>query len=165
MQRILDVRIVRWYWKLLYVAGAWLVGYAVNALLDALHAPGLVSALVNACVTLASIILGARLFRGRGEPVDPPRAWWRMTARPLLSRVLGVTAAIVSASLVFLFISAALGVERSVRSLERLTLAEAAIGAVLGAVIAFLYLNSAIRQGKLPASDREPKLKRLAKLN
>lgn len=23
------------------------------------------------------------MFRGHGEPIDAPRAWWRMTARPL----------------------------------------------------------------------------------
>lgn len=163
MQRILGVRIVRWYWKLLYIVAAWLVGYAMDALLEALHAPGWVSALVSACLTLASIILGARLFRGRGEPVEPPRAWWRMTARPLLSRVLGITAAIVFASIVLVLISAALG-ERSVESLGRLTNAEVAVDAVLCAITAFLYLNSAMRQGKLPVSAREPKLKRAAKL-
>jgi hypothetical protein len=163
MQRILGVRIVRWYSKFLYVVGALLVGHAVDALLDALHTPGLVSGLLNAAVTLASVILGARLFRGRDEPVEPPRAWWRMTARPRLSRVLGIIAAIDSASIVLISISAALGGERSVQLLDRLTYEEAAINAVLGAIIAFLYLNSAVRQGKLPVSAREPKLVRAAK--
>lgn len=38
---------------------------------------------------LAFVIVGVRSFRGKGEPVRPPRAWWRMTARPPAGFVLG----------------------------------------------------------------------------
>ncbi len=31
----------------------------------------------------AMVLVGVRLFRGDAEPVGAPRAWWRMTARPL----------------------------------------------------------------------------------
>ena len=36
---------------------------------------------------LAGWYLASRVFRGEGEPVRPVRAWWRMTARPLLSGI------------------------------------------------------------------------------
>jgi hypothetical protein len=38
---------------------------------------------------LAFVIVGIRSFRGEGEPVRPPRVWWRMTARPPAGFVLG----------------------------------------------------------------------------
>jgi hypothetical protein len=45
--------------------------------------------LAGAAVAFAAFIgVGARLFRGDGEPVAPPRPWWRMTARPLAGFVL-----------------------------------------------------------------------------
>jgi hypothetical protein len=85
----LDIRIVSWYFKLAYVVGVWLVGFPVFALFNILRLP-LVGNLASTAVTLAGIVLGARVFRGRDEPVTPRRPWWQMTARPLLSRVLGI---------------------------------------------------------------------------
>ena len=41
-------------------------------------------------VATALVIVLARSFRGRGEPVDPPRPWWRLTAFPRASWWLGV---------------------------------------------------------------------------
>ncbi|QTE30384.1 hypothetical protein [Pengzhenrongella sicca] len=40
---------------------------------------------VSAAGLVASVLavgIAVRVFRGDGEPVAPPRAWWRMTARP-----------------------------------------------------------------------------------
>jgi hypothetical protein len=88
-ESILDIRIVSWYFKLAYVVGASLVGFPVFALFNILRLP-LVGNLASTAVTLAGIVLGARVFRGRDEPVTPRRPWWQMTARPLLSRVLGI---------------------------------------------------------------------------
>jgi len=41
--------------------------------------------IILSLVQLAGWYLATRVFRGRGEAVAPARAWWRMTARPLLS--------------------------------------------------------------------------------
>ena len=47
-------------------------------------APGSIALSV---LQLAGWYLASRVFRGEGEAVRPARAWWRMTARPLLSGV------------------------------------------------------------------------------
>jgi len=165
MQRILDLRIVRWYFKLLYVLGAYVVPIPVIALLKALSVPALIVSLVSTALLLASILLGARIFLGRGEPVESPRLWWQMTARPLLSRMIAIIALLGVISFVALFAEAALGLARAVQSLQRSTVAEAVIDAILTAIVAFLYLNSAVRLTKVPAPAREPKFKPTVKLN
>lgn len=162
MQRIFDVRITKWYFKLLYVVGVWLV--PVQALLSALNAPALVGSLLNAAITFASVLVGARVFRGRGEPVAPRRPWWKMTARPLLSRVLGIIFVLAVASTLLLFITAALGADRSAKALARITIPETVFDIVLEAVLAFLYLNSAVRLARMPVPDRETKFKPPLKL-
>ncbi|MDO9398121.1 MAG: hypothetical protein Q7T71_16370, partial [Herbiconiux sp.] len=43
---------------------------------------GALGAAVAVLAFWAWIVVGARLFRGDGEPVEPPRAWWRLTAAP-----------------------------------------------------------------------------------
>lgn len=44
-------------------------------------------------VWFASIVFACRIFRVSGEPVAPPRPWWRMTYRPWLSWALSLWAA------------------------------------------------------------------------
>lgn len=139
MRRILDRRIVRWELKLLYVAAAFGIGYPLRALLFATGAPTFVASLVDATVTIGAFVLGARLFRGDGEAVAPPRPWWRMTAWPTLSRNLGIVFAFMSLSFVLVavrVVGAAVPIYSIVDSL---------IGALQFAVLAFLYLNSAVR--------------------
>lgn len=164
MQRVLDIRITRWYFKLLYVIGAWLVGFPAEGLLAAVNAPVQVESLLSAAITLASVLVGARLFRGRGEPVPPRRPWWKMTARPLLSRALGIIFVLFLASTLLFAITVALGVDESVAALGRTTILDMTISGVLAATLAFLYLNSAVRLAKMPAPVREPKFKPRLKL-
>jgi hypothetical protein len=90
MRRILDVRIVRWELKAAYVVAAYLLGFAIGSLLRAAELADVIVGLVAAAIDLTAILLGARVFRGRGEAIEPPRRWWRMTARPTLSWVLGI---------------------------------------------------------------------------
>ena len=54
------------------VAGGVLVGYVVSVLL-----------------TVAFLTVVVRCFRGDGEPVQPPRAWWRATHRAAAGYVVG----------------------------------------------------------------------------
>jgi len=88
-----------------------------------------------------------------------------MTVRPLLSRVLGIIFVLFLASTLLLVITAALGVDSSIQSLGRMTIPDTTISVVLVAVLAILYLNSAVRLAKMPAPDREPKFKPRLKLN
>ena len=139
MRRILDLRIVRWEFKLLFVAAAFGIGYPLRALLFAAGAPTYVASIVDALVTIGAFVLGARLFRGAGEKVAPPRPWWRMTAWPTLSRNLGILFAFMSVS----FVLTAVRIVQAAIPIS--SIVDSSIGALQFAVIAFLYLNSAVR--------------------
>lgn len=162
--RVLDFRIVRWYFKLLYAAGVWVAGYPVIGIFALLSAPSIFGSVGNSLVTLAGIILGARIFRGKDEPVAPRRPWWRMTARRTLSRVVGIIAVVSVLSTVAVFIGAAIGSEPSIRALDRITLQDGVVSTIFAAVLAFLYLNSAARLPKPSRRTRAPKFKPRMKL-
>ncbi len=139
MRRILDLRISRWELKVLYVAVAYGIGYPIRALLFAAGVAPFVPSLVDATVTISAFVLGARVFRGAGEAVAPRRPWWRMTAWPTLSRNLGVLFAFMAVSFVFLAVRAAQA------AVPIYSVLDSTIGALQFSVLAFLYLNSAIR--------------------
>ena len=46
--------------------------------------PGAVNSVVTQTLVVVAVIATARSFRGFGEPVSAPRAWWRLSARPLI---------------------------------------------------------------------------------
>lgn len=80
---------------------------AVSALLallvDALHSQA--GSIILTVLQVAGWYLASRVFRGAGEPVQPARAWWRMTSRPLLSGVLGAVYAVTAlVNVVFSFL-------------------------------------------------------------
>ena len=163
MQRILGIRITAWYVKLAYIIGVSLTWLPILALMNAAGTPRLAESVANAILTLGGILLGARLFRGRGELIAPPRPWWRMTSRPRLSRIVGGLAVAGVVSSLSLFVTAALGLDT--QTLERLTIGDTITVAILYAVIAFLYLNSAVRLTRLPAPSSEPKLRPWGRLD
>lgn len=147
MQRLLSVRIRRWYVKLLYAVGVWAAGL-IWIPLDALGVPDIAVSILTTAMSMGGILYGARVFRGKGESDEPARPWWRMTARRRLSRVIGSLAAVALVASVVTLVGAALGWESAVRSVERLTLGESIISALFYAIVAFLYLNSAARLPK-----------------
>lgn len=165
MQPILDIRITKWYVKLAYVVAAWLVGFPFIALFNAMKSPSWVGNMADSLLTIGAVVLGARLFRGRGEPVEPRRPWWKFTAWARLSRVLGIVFACIVVSTVITIVAAALGVERSVQSIERITLAGTVINGVFFLILAFLYLNSASRMKWMVPPGREPRFKQRIKLD
>ncbi|MFD4111770.1 hypothetical protein ACFWWU_37315, partial [Streptomyces sp. NPDC058650] len=110
MEKAPAFRIVRWELKVLYIVVAWIIGYAIADLLSRLGAPGVALEIVNTLVNLAAFALAVRIFRGRDEPIDPPRAWWRMTAWPTLSRRLGILFAVFAAMSVISAVLSAVGV-------------------------------------------------------
>ena len=68
--------------KVGYVVGATVVEVLLALLLWAIGLPDAAVPLLSAIGLVAMVVVGVRLFRGEDEPVEPPRAWWRMTARP-----------------------------------------------------------------------------------
>ena len=132
MRRILDLRIVRWQFKLVYAVGAYFAVFAIGSLIGAVGAPEFVVVPLTFILDLAAVLLGARIFRGSGEAIEPARAWWRMTARPRLSRNLGVILLVFAVmsviSLVFQFGAGEGSAIRVVASIQ-------------AAVFAALYLN------------------------
>ncbi|GAA1448282.1 hypothetical protein [Leifsonia poae] len=91
-----------------------------------------IGSIVLSVLQLAGWYAATRVFRGAGEPVAPRRPWWRMTARPALSGVLGLAYGLVA--------------------LVNLVLSFAGFGSASGfvsilveAVLAVLFLNSAKR--------------------
>lgn len=83
------MRIVRVRWKIAYFAITSLVGFALVRLLEPVLPPVLLSMFLG--VANAATYLGAsRSFRVHGEPVSPPRMWWRMTGRPRASGVIAI---------------------------------------------------------------------------
>lgn len=151
MQRILDVRIVRWYFKLAYAAGVWAVGYLVQRLLELLPLPDVALNVLGSAFTLSGILVGARIFRGRDELLMTPRPRWKMTARRPLSWVLGILALL---GVVGIVVPPFVG-----RLSTSAQFANSVITALWYAAIAFLYLNSAVRLGRAavrPAPIAEP---------
>jgi hypothetical protein len=68
--------------KLGYVVAASVIGFLLLLLLFAFRLPDAVEPLIAAIGFVLMVGIGVRVFRGEDEPVEPPRAWWRMTARP-----------------------------------------------------------------------------------
>ena len=147
MRRLRQVRIVRWELKLAYAAGAWIIGSPIAWLLAWFGAPDAVLVLAGSVVTLAGFVVGARIFRGRGEPIEPPRPWWRMTARPTLSRRLGILFAVLAALSVMTLLLRAAGVSAAPGSTGTF---ETVVVTIETGILAYLYLNSATRLRSIP---------------
>ncbi len=135
------VRIVKNTTKIAVVTAA-----AVLVLLLGLQAESLVTAsgaLVTPVLATATIVFMARTFRGVDEPVEPPRSWWRATAKPTSGFV--VSALLISA-VIRPFPSAWTGDGSTIWGL----------GGVLYAVTASWFLISAIKQsGSSSTEDAE----------
>ncbi|HEY9308469.1 MAG TPA: hypothetical protein VIP82_11780 [Microbacterium sp.] len=152
MEKAPAFRIVRWELKVLYIVVAWIVGYALADLLSRLGTPGVALEIVNTLLNLAAFAIAVRIFRGRDEAIDPPRAWWRMTAWPTLSRRLGILFAVFAAM-------SLLSLSLTVAGVTELP-GGATIGLMIGAALqfaafAFLYLNSAARMARLGIAKPE----------
>jgi hypothetical protein len=68
--------------KVGYVVAATVIGILLTLVLVTFGLPDTAVPFVAAVGFLVMVVVGVRLFRGEDEPVEPPRAWWRMTARP-----------------------------------------------------------------------------------
>jgi len=133
-------RIITWQYKLLYVVVALFA--AVGALSSVLlFEPDQIFQDVLVLVLGAFIFFwGVRTFRGPTEDYFAPRAWWRMTSKPTLSRWLGILSVVVG-------VLATLGFVGGLLELTTLTDPFGQVLTVVAcATLAYLYLNSARRQ-------------------
>jgi hypothetical protein len=160
VRRLLDVRIVRWELKLVSVVGAMVAGFAIPWLLRALGTMELPVIVIGFFFDLAAILLGARVFRGRGEAIDPPRPWWRMTARPTLSRRLGILFLVLTVWTAVGTILATIGVPSPGSMVaDGAAVVAGLIGVLEFGGIAALYLNSAVRLKRLGVPAKDPKFR------
>ncbi|MBH0110118.1 hypothetical protein I6E81_08055 [Salinibacterium sp. NG22] len=83
------LRFMAWWAKLLFFVTAIALLQLCYLLLDAVGASSAVSLLFGVAFTSLAFVVAVRTFRGRAEPITPPRPWWRATARPTAGFVLG----------------------------------------------------------------------------
>lgn len=76
------IRITTAQAKVGYLVGAVIVEVLLALLFWAIGLPDGAVPFLSAVGLVAIVVVGVRVFRNEGEPVEPPRAWWRMTGRP-----------------------------------------------------------------------------------
>jgi len=154
MRRVLDLRITHWGWKTLYVVAVLLVGplpTQIGASLGAYE----VGFVVGSFVRIGLFLFAARVFRGRGEPVTPTRPWWQMTARSKLSRRLGYLFAALKMVNVLSVVLAFTGMFEVTAP----SMIVSIISVLECGVLAYLYLNSAVRLRRRGEAPIEPNFK------
>lgn len=124
---------------MLYVVAAVVLVFVANGAVLASILPQPLDAIAGNVVVALLYFGGTRWFRGRGEPVTPPRAWWRMTSRPKAGFVIGS----------LLVVSVAMGVASALTRSQDQTFTYVS-NAVLDAALAFLYLRSSVRLRRDP---------------
>ena len=108
------------------------------ALMVGLASGALVGYLVSVLLTVAFMTVVVRCFRGDGEPVQPPRAWWRATHRPAAGFVVGAVFFLQACTF-------ALGLEPGGRP------APALVSAGVDLIIAAYFIHSSVRLSRHPA--------------
>jgi len=134
-------RISAWYFKLSFIAVGLVFANGIIRLVGLLQPGHVVPLLLGLVIDAALLWTGTRVFRGTNENYLAPRAWWRMTSKPKLSRRLGVLWVVLGAfDLLDVLIQPFLTRPRSGMVPEMI------VGTVEFAGLAYLYLNSAARQ-------------------
>lgn len=143
------MRIRKTGWKVLYVIAGWVVIGSVNQLIVALHVVQPLSEILSMLLFFAFVLIGARSFRGAREAVEPPRAWWRVTARPTAGFVIGTLSLLFAAFAVILVV------------LRPGDYVVTNLGSGLGyTIVAVVYLHSSIRLTRNPPAEVEVGLPR-----
>ncbi|OII31738.1 hypothetical protein BIU98_08290 [Curtobacterium sp. MMLR14_010] len=125
--------------KVGYVVGATVVEVLLALLLFALGVPDVAVPFLAAVGLVAMVVVGVRVFRGDDEPVAPPRAWWRMTARPFAG-----------------FLLAAYFVADGVLARSSVSGGFDAAGTVVMLLVAAAYLGSSVTLLVLRSQGRAP---------
>jgi hypothetical protein len=138
-------RVVGIGYKFMYF-GAWLI---VELLLTLLSAPvlSLTAAVVaNELIAVAILVIGVRSFRGKGEDVEAPRPWWRMSARPTFGYFAGIILIAASVAQMASLIGG--------RLYDGPTLAGLAVSIPAGILAGVAYLNSSVRLTRASRATR-----------
>jgi TRAP-type uncharacterized transport system fused permease subunit len=133
------VRILRKRYKALYIVGGYAFGFATGQAVQILHAP-VVASIIGFVISIAFYLIGVRTFRGPDEPLRPPRAWWRATARPTAGYWIGILA---------LFATTSGFIGTHLRP-DRFSAAHLITAAML-LLVGLYYLTSSIRLSRLRA--------------
>lgn len=131
-------RITTWWGKLLYVGGYFVAVRIIEWPFEVLHATEPATSILTFALAMAGLLVGARIFRGKGEPVAPPRPWWQLTARARLSWRLGFLLTVV-------FVVYVIQIVVSIVAPNRIFFAPTVWVALTYGAAAYLYLNSAVR--------------------
>ena len=118
-------------WKIAYIAIGVGSLFVLNGGILSHLLPDPTYAVVANLLTVLLYFVGVRSFRGAGEPIEPPRAWWRMTSRPRAGCVIGS----------LLFLSFADGVFVAISGPSDLKFASV-LSAIVDATLAFFYFRS-----------------------
>lgn len=166
MSNPFKLRIIRWQFKLLYVFLAYGVDFTIgHVLAPVLPFPWI--HLATYILGVATVLYGARIFRGWNEDILAPRAWWRMTARRPLSRNLGVLSIVGAGFVTFSIVSDVIQISQPKDIADLAAGIDDLSGGVssflLYATLAYLYLNSASRLPKPAREDDDPGM-RIVKL-
>jgi hypothetical protein len=128
------VRITSTINKVIYILVGEGVVLALNGLLIYNVVPPTVDLAAVFVLNFAYVFIGVRTFRGSGEDVAAPRAWWRATSRPFAGFVIGGIAGVLA--LISLLGALASPPEQS---------GTAAVVCVGWALLAAYYLHSSFR--------------------
>ena len=133
------LRIRKTRWKIAYIAIGGVLFIILSIAIRPYMFPNPMYAVVANVLTVLLYFGGVRSFRGAGEPIEPPRAWWRMTSRPRAGFVVGS----------LLILSFANGVFMAASGSRDLTFTFV-LGALVDASLSFLYFRSSIRLRRVP---------------
>lgn len=133
------LRLRKTRWKIAYIAIGVGSLFVLNGGILSHLLPDPIYAVVANLLTVLLYFIGVRSFRGAGEPVQPPRAWWRMTSRPRAGFVIGS----------LLILSFADGVFVAVSGPSDLKFA-GVLSAIVDASLAFFYFRSSILLRRVP---------------
>ncbi|WP_345763932.1 hypothetical protein [Diaminobutyricibacter sp. McL0608] len=120
--------------KVIYILVGEAIVLTLNSLLIYRLVPPVVDLVAVFALNFLYVFVGVRTFRGPGEDVAAPRAWWRATARPLAGFIIGGIASVLA--LISLLGALGSSPEQS---------GTAAVVCVGWALLAAYYLNSSFR--------------------
>ncbi|TFC00936.1 hypothetical protein E3O51_00240 [Cryobacterium sp. MDB2-10] len=133
------IRLRKTRWKVAYILIGVIALAAIEIAIQPFRLPNPLYAVVANSLSILLIFGGVRSFRGLGEPLEPPRAWWRMTSRPRAGYIIGSLFVLNSANGVLV---ATTGPPELIFNV--------AISAMVDASLAFLYFRSSTRLRKAP---------------
>ncbi|WP_426520009.1 hypothetical protein ACPPVQ_07030 [Diaminobutyricibacter sp. McL0618] len=120
--------------KVIYILVGEVVVLALNSIVIYNVVPPVVDLIAVFVLNFVYVFIGVRTFRGPGEDVAAPRAWWRATARPFAGFIIGGIASVLA--LISLLGALAAPPEQS---------GTAAVVCVGWALLAAYYLSSSFR--------------------